>query len=196
MPGRLTPGALWRDRSPWAPSPGTVEQIVRDDDTQRQLQAELVTRLAGIDFARRYYEFYERHPLGGQRPALGQAGYQAAIDRLPMEFTYHRRERFFGTVEWHGETAVGLNVAFSESRVELILTVQVGGVRFGGPFPLLARQVAQLDNPAFAYEPRSPKLPFRDEAGLHEAVEFGAALFEDARRAILGAPWPDPDAGR
>ncbi len=169
---------------------------MQDDGTQRQLQAELVARLAGIDFARRYYELYERHPHDGQRPALGQADYQAAIDRLPMEFTYHRRERFFGTVEWHGETAGGLNIAFSETRVELILTVQVGGVRFGGPFPLLARQVARLDNPAFTYEPRSPKLPFGDEAGLHEAVDSGAALYENARRAILGTSWPDPDAGR
>jgi hypothetical protein len=154
-----------------------------------ELRGELVRRLATVDFAGRYYAWYEQSPPPGDPPRLGQAAYEAALAELPLDFTYDRRERFFGASERFPGAETGLNVAFGPGRAELILKVTVAGERVGAPFTLLARQVAQLADPDFSYTPRAPKLYFADEAGLRATLRVAIGLYEDARRVVLDEPW-------
>jgi hypothetical protein len=147
--------------------------------------AKLVELLAGIDFGKRYYAFYEQARQVGRMPGLTREDVQAVISGARLTFKYNKREDFFDHNERHDRLEVGLNVAVAYSTVELIFKLKTEVGHVGGPFPLLARQVERLSDPNFSYTPGSPKLPFSNLDELQAAVDFGVGLYEDARRTVL-----------
>jgi hypothetical protein len=70
------------------------------------------------------------------------------------------------------------------SSLECVLYVKVGDGLVGGPFPKLAREVAQLRDRGFEYTPRSPQLPVNSAKDLRHAVQFAVSLYRDARNVI------------
>src|SRR5262245_14471198 len=154
---------------------------------QESPSAKLIELLAGIDFDKRYYAYYEAHKDRENQSMTGatRETFEAALSPTQLNFKHSKKENFFSYEERHVHCTVGLNVAFPYSTVELILFVKTRNGYVGGPFPKLAREVGQLRDPNFAPSPPSPKLPFSSRSELEEAVRFGVSLFEDAKRAIL-----------
>jgi hypothetical protein len=160
-----------------------------DRDAHR---ARLVELLAGIDFGARYYAYYEQCRTRGPAtpPNLTRDDQEAALAAGPLAFTYRARERFFDHAERHGKLEVGLNVFFAASTAEFILKLRTIHGHVGAPFPLLARRAEQLRDPDFSYSPAAPKLPYSNRDELIDVVQFGIALYQDARRVILDhADW-------
>jgi hypothetical protein len=150
-------------------------------------QARLIDCLAGIDFGRRYYDFYERCRGRAKWTGYTREDVKAALATVPLPFTYHRREDFFRYAEPYPERGltVALNVAFPASTAELILDLQTPSERLGDPFKMLARLVERRRDPSFTFSPPYPDLPFSDPDQLRQAIAFGVALFRDAAQAIV-----------
>jgi hypothetical protein len=156
--------------------------------TTESLQGKLLDLLAGIDFGRRYYAYYERCRGRGKMPAYGREDLEAALATVPLGFTYQRREDFFRHQEVAGPgLTLALNVAFPASTAELILDVRTPTARLGDPYKLLAREIERRRDPAFSFSPPYPDLPFSNADELREVIAFGVGLYAEAREAILAA---------
>lgn len=155
--------------------------------SSEELSASLIDLLRGMDFGRRYFDFYEALPKrrDGSGHKAGRKELEAALAETGVDFRYFAGEKFFQHLEHHPHCDLTLNAASPYSQAEFILYVETGSAGAGGPYPRLARLVVQAADPDFAPDPPSPKLPFSDEAGLREVVRFGVSLFEEARDAIL-----------
>jgi len=154
-------------------------------DAKQTAGAKLIDLLSGIEFARRYYDFEKTSRERAGNWGMGRKDFEAALAATSLSFVYEAKERFFKHEQAHEHCAISLGVAFSASTIEMILYVKTKHGYIGGPFPLLARQVAQLRDPNFVYAPPFPKLTFSNVDGLHRAIQFGVSLFRDAKRSIL-----------
>jgi hypothetical protein len=157
------------------------------------LRKTLLQLLAGMDFAERYYGYFERTRGRGAMPSYSREDLAAALAATGLEFRYHSKERFFSYREEGKTCTVGLNAAFPDSKVELILTLDTADGDIGGTFAELAADVRQARDPGFEYSPPYPKLPFSNATELGEAVQLGVSLFKDAKHAILAHDaWGSP----
>lgn len=149
----------------------------------------LLDLLAQIDFAGRYYAYYDT--CRGRSSMLGfcKDALERALSLTGLPFRYRKKENFFSFVEKHQTCEIGLNVASPHSAVELILVFKVKQGHLGSPFPKLARQIEQRRDPAFNFTPASPKLPFSNFEELCDSVRFGVSLFTDAKRVLLSQDW-------
>jgi hypothetical protein len=153
---------------------------------QEALSTKLLERLRKIDFDRRYFDYYRVHAdRENSTMRTTRADLEAVLSDTPLNFKYYTKENFFQHKERHPRCELVLNIAFPYSTAEFILHVRTNCGPAGGPYPLLARQVATMRDPDFVASPRSPKLPFSNAIELKEVVQFGLSLFEDAKRAIL-----------
>jgi hypothetical protein len=155
---------------------------------KEMLYAKLIKLLAGMDFDKRYYGFYEAQRGQGKKgmSTLRLEDFQTALAKTSLDFSYQAKEKFFSHTETFDHCAVGLNVAFPySSAVEFILSVKTRQGDLGDPFSSLAHDVGEFRDPDFHSEPEFPNLPFSSKAELHEAVQFGVSLFQDAKHAIL-----------
>lgn len=147
----------------------------------------LLQLLAGIDFGRRYYAYYESARARGKLAGYTDEDLQEALSATPLSFTYNRRERFYRHAEPPtGGLTVALNVAFRASAAEFILDLRTPAGRYGGPFKGLANRLERRRDPAFAPSPPYPDLPFSTAAELRDVLAFGTGLYVEAREAILG----------
>jgi hypothetical protein len=155
--------------------------------SSEELSVTLIDLLRGMDFGRRYFDFYEALPKrrDGSGHKAGRKELGAALAETGLDFRYFAGEKFFQHVEHHPRCDIMLHVRFRYSQAEFMLYVKAGSAIAGCPYPRLARLVVQATDPDFAPDPPSPKLPFSDEAGLREVVRFGVSLFEEARDTIL-----------
>ena len=152
-------------------------------------QRRLFELLAGIDFGRRYFDFYEaRRGLEGVRE-VGPARQEVreALARTALAFRYDEPEDFYQHRERHDGVTLLLHVAVSVGTVDLMLYVRTAAETLGGPYTWLAREAILLRDPSFSPTPRAPKLPFSTVHELHEAIDHGVRLFGDARDAILAS---------
>ncbi len=158
---------------------------------REDLGEKLLALLAEMDFPQKYYRFYEdcaRHAEGSGSLDT----FVEAVRSVPFKFRYVKKDKFF---EHAADSPVGefvLKVAFYYSAVELLFHVRTPDGTVGGPFPKLAREAAQVRDPAFTYTPASPKLPFDDAAQTRAIVEWGIARFEEIKAAVLAdESWSD-----
>lgn len=154
----------------------------------KQLQAKFVGILDRIGFSTRYYEFYERRK-GLKCGPLGSEVYESVLRATGLEFKYDKRERFYGNREFIGACELILNASFRDGVLEFVLAIRTSSGTVGGPFHLLAFQVALLKNPDFVHTPAYPRLPFGSRDELSEVVSFGFELYREARDLILKEDW-------
>lgn len=152
----------------------------------------LLESLSAIQFAERYYSFYEQCRDHSRMTGYTQDMLMQALTATGLDFAYQPREKLFVYREQHPRSIIGLNVAFPNSLIELVLVLQVDGQQLGGPFPRLARKVAQLRDPQFTYNPASPKLSFSNEQELQAGAKFGVALFHDVQQALRNTGLLEP----
>jgi hypothetical protein len=156
------------------------------------MRARLVELLAEIDFARRYYDFYQGIKGRPAMPGLGPEVVAAALETTGLAFKYDAREQYFGHKQKHERAEFGLNVAFAQSQLELILAIKTRHGVVGGSYALLAAAVERRRQPDFVFSPPYPALPFGDEGQLREVVTFGVELFEEIKRAVeASARWDE-----
>ncbi|HEX6288587.1 MAG TPA: hypothetical protein VFZ66_05315 [Herpetosiphonaceae bacterium] len=149
----------------------------------------LIRILSKINFADRYYQFYE---IGRDRPEMSNYQQDDLIEVLsntPLEFKYVKKDKFFVYKEKHQTCNLTLKVSFQHSQVDWLFHIETKQGPVGGPYSLLARESKQLDDPDFTYSPRSPRPHFSNLDELQEAVNFGISLFEDAKNAVLAQEW-------
>ncbi|HAG83791.1 MAG TPA: hypothetical protein DCL61_22245 [Cyanobacteria bacterium UBA12227] len=152
---------------------------------QNKLSSKFYELLAGINFEKRYYEYYENCRGREKMAGYNRQDCEAVLASTSLEFKYYKKENFFSHKQVYKKNEFILNVAFPYSTVELIFSVKAKDEVIGGPFSLLARQVAQLREPNFEYSPPYPKIRFSNLDELQEAVKFGISLFEDVKQVIL-----------
>jgi hypothetical protein len=156
---------------------------------QELSSAQLLKLLEKIDFSRKYYDYYAKNSeliYSNQKRFTCTIKYFAAVgSTTALDFKYKTNERFFHHKQNYGNCELILNVAFPYSSVELIFYVKNEHGYVGGPFPKLAREVAQLSDPHFKYSPAAPKLPFSNKDELQQAVNFGISLFKEIKQAII-----------
>lgn len=150
---------------------------------------QLIEVLSGIEFDRRYYAYYDANSDRLRRNWVGvrRQDFEAALAAPSLDFKYFKKGSFFSHEQQHEHCTIGLNIAFSSSTVELILSVKTERGYAGGPFPVLAKEVGQSRDPNFSPTPPYPRLPFSNREELLEAVQYGIALFLDSKRAILSS---------
>lgn len=146
---------------------------------------ELLKLLKELHFDERYYALYEQFRDRSGKVIYTQADVMAAVTSTGLDFSYHPREKFYAYKERFSLGTVGLHIAVPNATVEFVLVLEAAGKQIGAPFPALARNVALLKNPAFSYEPRSPKIPFVKIVDLHEIMQQGILLFQDITGAVL-----------
>jgi hypothetical protein len=157
---------------------------------KEQLQARLLTALQGIDFDRRYYDFWEKTRTRMGKPfTIDPAQLADVVGKSGLAFTFDKKEKFYRHDEKGPDYLLKLHIAFPASTVECGLYL-VASATIGGPYPRLARLIGEQRDPSFSPEPPSPKLPYTNLDELGEAVQFGCELFIAARDAIAAAgPW-------
>lgn len=156
-------------------------------NTKEAANQTLISALASIRFSERYYDYYgqTRH-----RPPQNFMAREEIIQTLAstgLDFKFDTREKFFYHHEKHDAFQLGLHAAFTSSTAELILVIKTPAGYIGGPFSLLARQVALRHDANFSYSPPYPKLLFSDKQELGEVILFGISLFEDAKQAFIAS---------
>jgi hypothetical protein len=151
---------------------------------REKLSKELLYLLKKIDFADRYYQFYE---TTRDRPKMKDFKDQLKdiLSSTNPPFKYVRKEDFYVYREDHEACIFFLKASFRYSQIEWILEIELGEHYLGGPFTFLAEQAKQIDDPDFAYAPLAPRPHFSDLEELREAVDFGVSLFEDTKEAVL-----------
>lgn len=153
------------------------------------LSRKLIEVLATVDFATRYYSFCDSQRAKVGETALTFKDFEAALRTMPLSVRYNSKEKFFLHEQADGPLHFSLRVAFTVSSIEMMLYLGIERAIVGGPFSVLAKQVAQLHNPNFNHSPAYPKLPFSDAEKLVDALQFGVSLFQDVKRAILSMDW-------
>ena len=144
--------------------------------------------LNAIDFADRYYDFYEQSPVrkfgnvgtpGAVEMALSQAGLEG--------MSYDSRERGFSHSEKCGEAHFEFRLYFNECQLELGLIVKTPDWKYGGMFDGLAQAAKCQVQPGFTSDPPYPKIWISDTADLQAAVDFAVGLFAEVRDAVLAS---------
>lgn len=151
-----------------------------------ETEASLLQILAEIEFAKRYYSFYEaRKHLEGSE-GIDPAAISARLKS--RGFKYHKGDDFYRLAERQGEREVALHVAFARGMVELILDLEAGKATYSAPFAGIAEEVAQLEDPDFSYEPPYPPIPYSTAEELDVAIDFGLKIYEEVKaRLFAGA---------
>jgi hypothetical protein len=152
------------------------------------LSAKVVQLMAGVDFDKRYYAYFEACRHRPSESMLCKVDFSAAMGAAQWPFRYSRSEDFFHYFEERDGIGTGLNVAFTHGDMELILVVTVSGMHVGGTFHGLAHDIAERRDPNFAYNPPYPRIPLTNHDELADAVRFAVELFDDARTAIVQYP--------
>ncbi|WP_407889377.1 hypothetical protein [Scytonema sp. NUACC26] len=156
---------------------------------QEKLSNQLIRVLNAINFSQRYYNFYEQKKEAiSSHKKKSMASYEdlaAALSSISQDFKYYKKENLITYKETFDKWEFVLNIAFTFSYVELILSIKNEHEYAGGPFPKLAREAAQLSDPEFKYSPASPKIPFSNPTEFLSAVNFGISVFQEVKQAIL-----------
>jgi hypothetical protein len=149
------------------------------------LQAQFVDLLVKMDFARRYYEFYEKVRNRGPMRTFNPEEAKAVLASISPAFRYVKKERFFRCTDTADGFKFLLNVAdLHHSQVEFIFYEKTHSI--GGTYHGLAADVSRLSDPDFSYDPPYPRLDFSNLKQMKEAVVFGVSLYEEMKTAILG----------
>ena len=154
-----------------------------------QTYQKLLTLLAGIEFDRRYFHFYEAHTSawGKDLAGHGRALFESALQPSGLRFTYHTKENFFHHEETQGVLRLTLNVSFSPFAADFVLAIKTPTEVIGGPYAGLAYDVALWRDSTFRYSPRAPRLPFANLDELAAAITLGITLFTEAKAKLLAA---------
>jgi hypothetical protein len=151
--------------------------------TAISLRRRFLELLLEVEFSERYFVYYESHRnIEDLESNVSMKDMEDVLSQTKLNFVYNKRERFFFLKEACGNSDLQFGVALLyRSSLELTLYLNSSVGVLGDPFPKLAREVGQLFDPDFTYNPLSPKLPVSCVENLREAVEFGVSLFQDAR---------------
>jgi hypothetical protein len=156
--------------------------------TAERLRREFLELIAQIDFAERYYRYITSHrdASPGTAPRVSRADVEDILVATGLDFEYVTREHAFLHHERtpHGQLTLGIKV---DDSVESVLSLKTKHGVVGGPFAVLARQVAQFRDESFTFTPRAPRLPFSTLDDLREAIRFTVELFHDATRVITSS---------
>lgn len=156
-------------------------------NTKESAKQRLIHALVGIHFSERYYRYYEQTCHRSPQKFMAHENIVKALISTGLDFKFDTREKFFYHREKHDAFQISLHVAFTSSAVEFILAVKTPVGHIGGPFSLLAEEVALRHDAGFSYSPPYPDPLFSDLQELREVILFGTSLFEDAKQAFLEA---------
>jgi len=151
------------------------------------MQEKLTELLAAAGFDAKYYSFYAAQQAKHQGKGMSDANrstFAAVLESTGLSFKYHAGEKFFEHTDPESSPPARLKIAFSTTRVELILGVKTAHGFVGGPFSVLAAAVGKSRDPSFSHTPPYPKLPFSNENELKEAVDFGVSLYGDVKARV------------
>lgn len=130
--------------------------------------------LAAIRFSERYYALCA--PLDEDRIRVRQGDLVEAFLDAPAGFVFEGEPPMFVA------GALGLRIAVSRERLDPIVRLEVAGRVMGGPYRVLARQLA----PPGPGLPAFPKVPFVSPGTLRGQLQRIVALHHDVRAALAG----------
>jgi hypothetical protein len=151
-----------------------------------ELHEKLLNVLATKNFASRFYGLYER--LRGNRDAMGTKELGRALSDTGISFAFNTKEKFYRHADVIDGIEVSLGAACIPSGVELLLYLRKDGTIAGGPFHVLAEEVAIRSDPGFSYSPAYPKLPAASAQDLDEIVRFGLTVRQEIEQELAGEP--------
>jgi len=146
------------------------------------LTTKVIAVLSEIDFARKYYALYEQLSNNSPQHRWSKEEIQSVLSQTSLTFKYVSSERLFTHRDLSGVTRMDLGVRVPDTEAELLLEVGQGDEIAGGPFQLLAKQVAEQQHKGFTYDPPYPWLPVSTEDDLRVAVEFAIDTLNEFRR--------------
>jgi|GEM_PF-2375537 len=158
--------------------------VTKPKSDKDKLKVKLLELLAGIDFPKKYYEYYKKVCNHNQPNDLDEEDYAAAFKNCLVDVSYNKKESFFTHKETIGTSKLNLKLAFHYSTLELILEFETKHGYIGGVFPGLAMDAAKLNDRKFSYSPSYPKFPFSNMEELEDAIKFSFSLFEEIKQAI------------
>jgi hypothetical protein len=161
--------------------------MAEDEMSEERMDAVFLRLLAEMNFADRYYQYYEKCRGRGEMAEYTGLDLDDVLEEFPMKFKLHRKERFFGHTEKAGGIECIFNVAFPYSHVEFIVGFRTRVGTAGETYPGLAEQVKQLSDPDFEYDPPYPRIPFSNLGEMREAVAFGISLYEEMKAAVVNS---------
>ena len=156
-------------------------------NTKELAKQRLLHALVSIHFSERYYRYYEQTRQRSPQELITHENILQALDSTGFDFKFDTREKFFYHREKHDVFQVSLHIAFTSSAAEFILAVKTPVGSVGGPFSLLAEEVALQYDAGFSYLPPYPDPLFSNLQELQEVILFGISLFEDAKQAFLSS---------
>ena len=111
----------------------------------------LISMLAEIDFANRYYKMYETLKDSKKSARFTLDDYREAISTATnMASTYNKKEKFFGIRDTWRHLPVKFNIAlYYDSAIEFILAINTPAGGIGGTYHGLAHKTALLSQPDF-----------------------------------------------
>ena len=145
------------------------------------LKEELLNIMRPIDFDRRYYSFYEELRDKESDRVWTKEEIARSLAEFDLIFKYVSSDRLFMHSSAVRSTKMSLSVRVRDSEAELLIEIAKESELTGGPFQLLAKEVAESRNPGFSYDPPYPWLPFVSEQDFKAIVRFGIGVFEDIK---------------
>lgn len=154
-------------------------------NTKELAKQRLLHALVSIHFSERYYRYYEQTRQRSPQELIAPENIVQALGSTGLDFKFDTREKFFYHREKHDAFQLSLHIAFTSSAAEFILAVKTPDGSIGGPFSLLAEEVALQHDADFFYLPPYPDPLFSNLQELKEVIMFGTSIFKDAKWSFL-----------
>lgn len=155
----------------------------------KEADRQLLDLLIRIEFDLRYYQFVES-VRGASEPALTKKELQVGIDRMPFDFKYDAKEKFFYFRD-RGPLEIGLNLSLTPLSAEFILVLRASAGHVGDSYPGMAYDVhrARTLNSDNVREPPYPPLRFNTPEEYANALDFGVGLYNDIKQEARKLNW-------
>jgi hypothetical protein len=151
------------------------------------LQEELFDLLASLNFANKYYGYYETHfeIKSITSVSFDREFFEASLLASGLDFRFNEDEEVFEYVDKRNKLEINLKCTLKDCQVACVLVLKTRGRAVEWPFWGLAAEVELLRDPDFEYFPRNPKLPVSNLEDLQEAINFGVALYRQIREELF-----------
>ncbi len=150
---------------------------------KEQISELILTGLQQVNFADRYYDFCRNYIDVDIRCELSKREINQYILESYPEFKRDRGLFCFSENTHYGK--VGLHISFLYNElVELIFALEIGDLNLDNQVTVLAREVAQIEQPGFINDPPYPKIPFVNKQDLKTIVDFSIVLFEEYKKIV------------
>jgi hypothetical protein len=145
---------------------------------------ELRDKLAASAFDERFYSIFEQLRNRATDRKWKKDEIASILEETGLRFEYVKSERFFNHAEIVGNMRLEVGVNVRQSEVELLLNIYRGEEGTGGPFQLLAKQVADRRQPGFNFDPPYPWLPAASIDDMRLIARFAITVFNELKKAF------------